>query len=144
MTEEIVLREEKEHGHFTELYRSAGLEIEDDWVEVCGAVMSVAAWRGETLLGAATVSRRFDRLVLDYVAVEPEERESGIGKLLVDRCLRFVRDAGEDALWLAARTPGFFRAIGGVETGGDTLLGECVGCEDFGIACKPIEMLLRI
>ena len=125
MAEEITLREERDHGRFTELYASAGLEIEEDWVRICGAVMSVAAWRGRVLLGAAPVSRRFDRLVLDYIAVLPGERNSGVGKLLVDRCLAYAKERGEGALWLAARTPGFFRAIGGVETGGEAEDGEC-------------------
>ena len=144
MTEEIYLREETAHSTFTELYRASGLEIEEDWEQECRPVFSVAARRGTDLLGAATVSERFGRLVLDYIAVWPEFRVKGLGRRLIDACADYARKRGETKLWLAARTPGFFRALGAAETGGTELLAECIGCPDYGKDCRPVEMVIRI
>ena len=144
MTEEIRLREETIHGAFTELYRASHLEIEDGWEGACHPVFSVSARQGGALLGAATVSRRFGRLVLDYVAVWPEFRVMGLGRRLVEACADYAREQGAALLWLAARTPGFFRALGAAETGGTELLGECIGCPDYGKDCRPVEMVIRI
>lgn len=140
----VVIREERAHGAFTALYRASQLEISEGWEAECHPVFSVSARKDGRLLGAATVSRRFDRLVLDYVAVWPEERVKGLGRALVAACTDYGRREGESALWLAARTPGFFRALGALETGGETLLGECLGCPDYGTACHPIEMIIKI
>lgn len=144
MTEAVSFREETNHGAFTELYRASGLEIEEGWEKDCNPVFSVAARRGEALLGAATVSERFGRLVLDYIAVWPEFRVKGLGRRLTDVCADYARKRGEEKLWLAARTPGFFRALGAAETGGTELLGECIVCPDYGKGCHPIEMAIQI
>ena len=144
MNEEILFREEAEHGSFTELYRSSGLEIGAGWEAECDPVFSVSARRGEALLGAATVSERFDRLILDYIAVRPEYRVKGLGRRLADLCGAYARRRGAEALWLAARTPGFFRALGAAETGGTELLGECLGCPDYGKECHPVEMVINL
>ena len=88
--DELLLLPEEMHGALTELYRSAGLEIGDDWIKENRPVYSVAARRGETLLGAATVSRRFRRLVLDYLAVKPEARGLGLGKALTEKSASLI------------------------------------------------------
>lgn len=140
----VVIREERAHGTFTELYRASGLEIDAGWEREMNPVFSVSARQNGKLLGAATASRRFERLVLDYVAVWPQERVKGLGRSLVAACADYARRKGENQLWLAARTPGFFRALGAVETGGQTLLSECLCCPDYGAACHPIEMVINI
>ena len=140
----VVIREEREHGAYTELYRASRLEIDEGWERELNPVFSVSARRGGALLGAATVSRRYDRLVLDYIAVQPEFRVKGLGRALATACADYARREGEAELWLAARTPGFFRALGAAETGGETLLGECLDCPDYGKDCRPIEMVIKI
>ena len=140
MAEKVRLSRETEHGLFTELYRTAGLEIGEDWEAVCHPVYSVSARQDGRLLGAATVSRRLDRLILDYVAVEPEARLLGIGKKLTEACISYAAGQGAGELWLAARTPGFFRALRAEETGGTSLLSDCLDCPDYRVGCEPKEM----
>ncbi len=140
MAEALRISREADHGAFAALYAAAGLEIEPGWEELCHPVFSVSARRGERLLGAATVSRRFERLVLDYIAVEPEARMLGIGRKLTEACREYAAAQGAEELWLAARTPGFFRALGAKETGGELLLSECLACPDYRAGCEPKEM----
>lgn len=144
MPERAVITRENDHGVFTALYHDAGLEIGEGWEAACRPVFSFAARREGRLLGAATVSRRMDRWILDYVAVLPQERQLGLGRLLVHSCMDEAAAQGADELWLAARTPGFFRAIGAQETGGQALLKECLSCGDFGKECQPKEMKLNL
>ena len=144
MDNSIDLREERKHGAFTELYRASGLEIDDGWEAECNPLFSVSAREGDRLLGAATVSRRFGRLVLDYIAVWPGFRVKGIGRQLAACCADYARKQGADKLWLAARTPDFFRALGAAETGGEELLAECLVCPDYGKECSPLEMVINI
>lgn len=129
------------HELFTDLYRSAGLEIEADWVETCSPVFSVAAYDDGVFRGAATVSERFGTAVLDYVAVTPDSRRGGVGTFLVRECLDMCRSMGCGELLLAARVPLFFSALGALETGGEYgLLGECGQCPDYMHGCEPKEM----
>ena len=93
--DKITIQAETRHAAFTELYRSSGLEIGDDWTETNQPVYSVSARRGGALLGAATISRRFGRMLLDYLAVQPEERGRGLGKMLTEHCVDYAGKAGE-------------------------------------------------
>ena len=140
---EVLLRREEEHGAFTALYRAAGLEIGDGWEEICHPVFSAAVRRGNELLGAVTVSRRFERLLLDYLAVVPAARGQGFGRMLTERCLRFAREAGERSLWLASREPGFFKAVGASETEDTAVLEDCLRCPEYR-NCRPKELVFYL
>ena len=156
--DELLLLPEEKHGALTGLYRAAGLEIGDDWIEENRPVYSVAARRGETLLGAATVSRRFRRLVLDYLAVKPEARGLvqhrvhipaearglGLGKALTEKCVCYARQLGETALWIAAREPDFYQKLGAKETEDDALLEDCRRCPDYRKNCLPKELVFDL
>ena len=142
--DEIALAREPEHGKLTALYRAAGLEIGEDWIEVCHPVFSVAARRNGELLGAATVSRRFHRLLLDYLAVTPEARGQGLGKALTERCLDYARESGEQALWVAAKEPEFYKGMKAEETEDTALLEDCRRCPDFRKDCRPKELVFHL
>ncbi len=142
--DEIRLRREAAHEILTALYRDSGLEIGESWTRENNPVFSVTARRGEALLGAATVSHRFDRLVLDYLAVKPEARGLGLGKRLVESCLGYARGAGETALWIAAREPEFYRHLNAEETEDAALLADCLRCPDYLKECSPKELVFRL
>lgn len=137
---ELLMQRETDHEAFSQLYRASALELEEDWLERCHPVCSFSVREGSELLGAATLSRRMERWILDYIAVIPAARGRGIGRLLVEACLDWCRRQNADCLWLAARTPGFFAALGAVDTGGTALLGECLDCPDHLNGCDPKEM----
>ncbi len=142
--DEIRLEREPDHKVLAALYRDSGLEIGESWIEDDHPVYSVAARRGASLLGAATVSRRFDRLVLDYVAVKGEARGLGLGKRLTERCLAYAREAGESALWIAAREPEFYLHLNAEETEDTALLADCRQCPDYLRACRPKELVFYL
>ena len=129
---------EKETEELSRLYAESDLELGKNWAET--AVFSFACREGEELLGAATVSFRFDCYILDFIAVAPAKRKSGVGRALAECCVEECRSLGAEELWLQARTPAFFRKIGAVETGGKMLLSECLTCPDYNKVCSPVEM----
>ena len=139
-----MLQRGTEHGDLMALYRDSGLEIGKGWIAENNPVLSIAARRGKTLLGAATVSRRFGRLILDYLAVKPEARGLGLGKRLTESCLDYAKAAGEPALWVAAREPGFYRHLDAQETDDTALLADCRCCPDYMKACSPIELVFKL
>ena len=141
---EITIREETGHGMFTELYRSAGLDIGEDWINTCHPVWSAAARRGGVLLGAATVSCRSGRLVLEYLAVVPEARAHGLGRKLTALCLEYAAEAGAEDLWIAAREPGFYRKLGAAESEDTALLEDCRRCPDYLRNCRPKELVFHL
>ena len=141
---EITIQAEEAHGAFTALYRAAGLDITDDWTENYHPVFSAAARRDGKLLAAATVTRRYDRLVLEYVAVEPEARGRGLGKELTGRCLAYAAQAGEKSLWIAAREPAFYQKLGAEETEDTALLADCRRCADYRVSCEPKELVFHL
>ena len=141
---EITVRAEAGHGEFTALCRAAGLDITDDWTERYHPVFSAAARRDGKLLAAATVTRRYDRLVLEYVAVEPEARGRGLGKELTGRCLAYAAQAGEKSLWIAAREPAFYQKLGAEETEDTALLADCRRCADYRVSCEPKELVFHL
>ncbi|MBP5167168.1 MAG: GNAT family N-acetyltransferase [Oscillospiraceae bacterium] len=129
------------HDRFAEFYKKSGLEIDTErWLDENCPIWSVAAWEDGCFKGAATVSFRMNRYILDYIAVSGESRGRGLGSLLVADCLERCRDAGCGELYLAARVPLFFKALGARYTGGDALLAECRDCPDHGKDCRPEEM----
>ncbi len=142
--DEIRLEREPDHKVLTALYRDAGLEIGGSWTEDNHPVYSVAARRGEALLGAATVSRRFERLVLDYVAVKDEARGLGLGRYLTECCLSFAREAGETALWIAAKEPEFYKHMNAEETDDTALLADCLRCPEYLRNCRPKELVFNL
>lgn len=137
----VRLERTEDHRRFEDFYERSGLEIDKSgWLEYNRPVRSVAAWEDGQFRGAATVSHRFGKYILDYIAVSEDSRGRGLGRLLAEDCLEQCRDAGCGEVFLAAREPLFFRALGAVPAGTDELLEECRGCRDYMKSCRPVEM----
>ncbi|MCR4771298.1 MAG: GNAT family N-acetyltransferase [Oscillospiraceae bacterium] len=137
----VILERTTNHDRFAEFYKESGLEIDTEhWIEDNCPIWSVAAWEDGLFRGAATVSLRNDRYILDYIAVSRRSRGRGLGRLLAEDCLERCRDAGCGELYLTARAPLFFEALGARYTGGGELPDDCRGCPDFGRDCRPEEM----
>lgn len=56
--------------------------------------MSFCAWDGEALVGAVLCGHDSRRGYLHHLAVDSAHRGAGIGRLLVERCLAALQEAG--------------------------------------------------
>lgn len=124
-----------------EFYEENGLEISESG-EIPPLLYCRGIYENGVLLAAATVTLKFEKKVLDYIAVRPEFRKQGLGECLLSDIFAKIMEAGSDRLWLVAKTPAFFSAVGAKETKeGTELLFECNGCEMRGIQCNPKIMV---
>ena len=101
------------------------------------------------LTAAYSISRRFGVMILDYIAVSPELRKSGIGSILLDRIKEKCRELSEKKIYLTAKARGFFLKNGAREIGEtsllySSLLGECAECDQRGRECFPSVMELDV
>lgn len=124
-----------------EFYAGNGLEISEGG-ELPPVLYCRGIYENGVLFAAATVTLKFGKKVLDYIAVRPEFRKQGFGECLLSDIFTRIIKPDADRLWLVAKTPAFFSAVGAKETKeGTELLFECNGCEMRGIQCNPKVMV---
>ena len=124
-----------EHIILTDFYRECELEIDENWVEEMNPQKSIALYNDKALISAATVSKRFGKTVLDYIAVKAEFRKRGIGKIMLDKILE-----NEDEVYLTARNYDFFCKNGFRAIEDNALIKECLGCPQYNKNCFPRVM----
>ena len=98
------------------------------------------------LIGAAVLALREERFIVDGIAVNPEYRTEGIGRMLLEKLVEDVREFGGDELYLVARAPGFFRKNGFLEINPEEAPNffECKYCPQYGVSCHPEVMKLLV
>ncbi len=124
-----------DHKILTEFYISCGLEIENGWEKEMNPIKSIAVFENNKILCAATISKRFDKTVLDYIGVIPSMQKKGIGKILFNE---ITKDRGE--IYITAKNQGFFKKLGFSEIDDSDLLAECSLCPQKNVNCFPKAM----
>lgn len=96
------------------------------------------------LVGCVFLERRGERGYFGMLSVSPTRQGAGIGRLLVERCEAFFRDAGCPAVdikivHLRSELPPFYRALGYVETGTAPFVDDSLTrAAHFVIMSKPL------
>lgn len=130
---------EQNHENLTDFYFKNGLEIENGWSKTGGAFFSLYAEKDGKMIGAATLSKRFGVTLLDYIAIDPALRKNGFGKALFFAVLS--KAPAIKKIYLVAKAPGFFKAIGcRYEDSMPRLLEECIQCPQYKKQCNPAVM----
>ncbi|MGN1085375.1 MAG: GNAT family N-acetyltransferase [Lachnospiraceae bacterium] len=125
-------------------YAENGLELSESGKEA-PLLYCRGIYENGVLIAAATVTFKFGKKVLDYIAVRGAYRKQGLGERLLSDIFARMMGAGSDRLWLVAKTPAFFSAVGArYATEGEELLLECSGCELRGIQCNPVVMFFEV
>lgn len=124
-----------DHKILTEFYFNCGLEIEKGWEEEMNPIKSLAVFEDNKIICAATISKRFNKTVLDYIGVTPSMQKQGIGKKIFNA---ITKDQGE--IYLAARNYSFFKALGFYEIQDNDLINECLNCPQYNLGCFPKAM----
>ena len=131
---------EQNHEKLTDFYLKNGLEIENGWSKTSGAFFSLYVKENGQIIGAATLSKRLGVTVLDYIAIDPSLRKNGLGKALFFAVLTKA-PAAIKRIYLVAKAPGFFKAIGcQYEDSMPQLLAECMQCSQHQKQCNPAVM----
>lgn len=100
----------------------------------------------DVLIGGCVLALREGRYIIDGIAVDKLFRKFGIGKIMMDKAVKEVRNRGGKELFLVARAPGFFRTLGfeKVEPEKAPLFFECGQCPQYKKTCHPEIMRLEI
>ena len=135
-----------DHNSLIEFYRENGLEVSDDLIKDDGAVFSIRVAENGKTLAAATLSYRLSVYILDYVAVDPDFRNNGLGEKAVTAVKLKAKELGADRLYITAKNPGFFKKIGFVNGSPDgvDMNADCIGCPEFNNGCKKQPMYIDL
>ncbi len=81
------------------------------------------------------------------LAVHPDFQKKGLGKKLVNLCLKEAKKMGIKKIFILTMVPGFFRKIGFREADADALpmkvWGECKDCPRF-MECNEVPMVIDL
>jgi GNAT superfamily N-acetyltransferase len=98
------------------------------------------------LVGGAVLATRGGAYICDGIAVDPEHRQDGLGKKLLDLLIAEARAKSASELFLVARAPGFFAKAGFVPVPREAApeFFECFTCPQYGETCHPEVMRLPL
>ncbi|MBE7091881.1 MAG: GNAT family N-acetyltransferase [Clostridiales bacterium] len=116
----------------TDFYKNCKMEIEDDWVKLMNPIRSIGCIENGKIICAATISKRFNKTILDYIGVDKSLRGKGLGKELLEQILK-----NENEVYICAKNQGFFKSQGFIETEDSDLIKECLYCPQFNKNCFP-------
>ena len=100
----------------------------------------------DVLIGGCVLAKRQGKYIVDGIAVTKLFRKFGLGKIMVDKMVKEVKNLGGHELFLVARAPEFFRTLGfeRVEPEKAPLFFECAQCPQYQKNCHPEIMRLEI
>lgn len=124
-----------EHKILTDFYKNCKMEIANDWVLTMNPIKSIALFKENKIIASATLSKRNQKTILDYIGVDESLRNQGIGKKLLQEILK-----NEKQVYLSAKNYGFFKSQGFMETEDNDLIKECLSCEQYNKNCFPRVM----
>ena len=98
----------------------------------------------DNLLGGAVLAKREGKFIIDGIAVDPNQRNTNMGRTMLNKLIEDVRSLEGDSIYLVARAPGFFRKNGFTEVDPDKAPNffECKYCPQYNISCHP-EIMKR-
>ena len=100
----------------------------------------------DVLIGGCVLAQRQGKYIIDGIAVTKIFRKFGIGKIMVDKMIKEIRERGAKELFLVARAPGFFKTFGfkRVKEEEAPVFFECSRCPQYRRSCNPEIMKLEI
>ena len=144
--EDMNFVETNDHNGLKSFYRENGLEVSSDLVRDDGAIFSIKCVENGKIISAATISRRFEVFILDYVAVSPYRRKNGLGERAVSEILSKAKQLGAKKVYITSKSPMFFKKFGFLEGSPDgvDMNADCVGCPQFNNGCSKLPMYIEI
>lgn len=100
----------------------------------------------EQLVAGLVLSERQGEYVIDSVAVLKLFRNFKMGKILMEKAIKEVRERGGKRIYIVAKAPEYFKRFGFEPVPRETApdFSECFHCEQFGNGCSPEVMKLDL
>lgn len=143
----FVMKETDEYDRLVEFMEPFGLEFhgeKDLETEIlkCWKVVQDPDY----LVGGVILSLRKGEYYISGIAVDPVMRRMGIGKVLMNKAIKEVQKRGGKRIYLCAKVPEFFAALGFQKIPWDEAsdLFGCSTCDQRGVSCFPEAMKLEV
>ena len=143
----FIIKQTDEYDRLKEFMESYGLEMDND--EKMGTKI-VKCWKviqeSDYLVGGVMLATRKGEYYVNGIAVDTPMRRTGIGKIMMDKLIKEVRDRGGKRIYLCAKVPEFFESLGFIRIPWDEAseLFGCGSCEQRGVTCFPVAMKLEV
>lgn len=97
-------------------------------------------------VGGLALAKREGEFIIDGIAINKEFRMRKLGRIILEKAIGEVRKMAGERLYLVARAPGFFRAMGfeSVPKESAPTFFECLTCAQYEVSCYPEIMKYSI
>ena len=145
---QLRMKQTDEYERLVKFFVEQGLEFNGD-EEVDTDIIrcyKVTHENEDHLVGGFVIAKREGEYIIDGIAVEPIYRKMQIGKIMLEKAVKVVKDLGGNRIYLVARAPGFFRKYGfvSIEPEDAPNFFECKQCPQFQKTCHPEVMKLEM
>lgn len=98
----------------------------------------------EQLVAALVLTVKQGSYVIDAIAVSKIFRKLKMGKILMEKAIKTVREKGGSCVYLVAKVPEFFGKLGFKEITREEApdFSGCFECNQYGVSCSPVVMKL--
>ena len=145
---QLRMKQTDEYERLVKFFVEQGLEFNGDEEVDTDIIRCYKVTHGneDHLVGGFVIAKREGKYIIDGIAVEPIYRKMQIGKIMLEKAVKVVKELGGNRIYLVARAPGFFRKYGfvSIEPEDSPNFFECKQCPQFQKTCHPEVMKLEM
>ena len=145
---QLRMKQTDEYERLVKFFVEQGLEFNGDEEVDTDIIRCYKVTHGneDHLGGGFVIAKREGEYIIDGIAVEPIYRKMQIGKIMLEKAVKVVKELGGNRIYLVARAPGFFRKYGfvSIEPEDAPNFFECKQCPQFQKTCHPEVMKLEM
>ncbi|MDO4395853.1 MAG: GNAT family N-acetyltransferase [Clostridia bacterium] len=145
---QLKMKQTDEYERLVKFFVEQGLEFDGDEEVDTDIVRCYKVTHGEDdfLVGGFVLAKRQGEFIIDGIAVDPMYRKMDVGKIMVNKAIKVVKELGGKSITLVARAPGFFRKQGftAIDPENAPNFFECKQCPQYQVSCHPEVMRLEI
>lgn len=145
---QLKMKQTDEYERLVKFFVEQGLEFDGDEEVDTDIVRCYKVTHGEDdfLVGGFVLAKRQGEFIIDGIVVDPMYRKMDVGKIMVNKAIKVVKELGGKSITLVARAPGFFRKQGftAIDPENAPNFFECKQCPQYQVSCHPEVMRLEI
>lgn len=133
------------YNDLIDFYKENGLEFDEDFNYISSPLFSYVMQDKEEIIGAITCSKIDNNFIIEAISVNEKYRKNGIGKKLVTRSIKEIKQLGGKIIYLNSKEPLFFEKLGfKYEQRKVSFFENCLNCSEYNITCFPKVMKYQI
>lgn len=135
----LMMEQTEDYSKLVEFFIKNELEYDEGEEYDTHFIKAYQITHGGDLVAAIGLALTEGQYVISGIAVDPIYRKMKLGKMLLEKMIKVVKDLGGKEIVLVARAPGFFKKFGFVNVPKEEEpdFFDCVGCPQNGVKCFP-------